>query len=303
MGVQDLRDEIIRLPKRHDTFVGIDSDGCVFDTMNEKQKVHFHPLIISHWHLEKIADAVRACAVFSNLTSRFRGSNRFPALLRTFEFLNEYPGVRESGVELPRLDALRSYVSSDLPLGNPSLRDEVERTHDPELASLLEWSLQVNESIDTKMRPVPPFHNALRAFTLIQAGSDSMVVSQTPVAALFREWKYHQIDSCVDWIAGQEHGTKAEQLRLAADGKYPMNRVMMIGDGMGDLQAAREAGAHFYPILPAEEEESWARFCEEAYPRFLSGNYDAEYESELITDFENRLPEIPPWESPLNNQK
>ena len=26
------------LPKKHDFFIGIDSDGCVFDTMEVKQK-------------------------------------------------------------------------------------------------------------------------------------------------------------------------------------------------------------------------------------------------------------------------
>ena len=130
-----------------------------------------------------------------------------------------------------------------------------------------------------------------------------MVVSQTPVAALQREWKFHHIESCVDWIAGQEHGTKAEQLRLAATGKYPMDRVLMIGDGVGDLQAAREAGSHFFPILPSEEEESWARFCDEAYPRFLNGGYGSEYESALVTDFENRLPTIPPWKSGEQQQR
>lgn len=36
------------LPKHHDTLVGIDSDGCVFDTMTVKQREHFfrhHPAL------------------------------------------------------------------------------------------------------------------------------------------------------------------------------------------------------------------------------------------------------------------
>ena len=133
------------LPKHHDTLVGIDSDGCVFDTMTVKQREHFFPSIIRHWGLEACADALRACAEFVNLTSKTRGSNRFPALLHVFELLPDYPGARASGAKLPATDALRAYVQSGLPLGNPSLQAEVARTQDPELARVLAWSLALNE--------------------------------------------------------------------------------------------------------------------------------------------------------------
>ena len=288
-------DDLRSLPKRHDAFVGIDSDGCVFDTMSVKQKEHFHPFIIRYWGLEACEREFRTCAEFVNLYSKTRGSNRFPALLRAFELFVDYPGVKASGVELPKLDALRSYVHSGLPLGNPSLTDEAERTKDPELARLLEWSLAINVEINTRMRPVPPFAWARKALELIRSSSDAIVVSQTPEDALVREWNLHQLHPCVDLIAGQELGSKVEHLRLATEGKYAPGRVLLIGDAQGDQAAAEKSRVLFYPITPGQEEAAWERFCQEAYGKFLNGTFAGPYEKMLANAFNALLPDTPPW--------
>ena len=288
--------ELQSLPKKHDSFVGIDSDGCVFDTMNAKQKEHFHPLIIGYWGLEKCEKELRACAEFVNLYSKTRGSNRFPALLRVFELFAEYPGVRESGVALPKTEALRAYIRSGLPLGNPSLKAEAERTKDPELLRLLEWSLAINVEIDTRMRPVAPFAWAKKALALIRANSDAIVVSQTPEEALIKEWNLHSLRGFVDLIAGQELGTKQDHLRIATAGKYASERVLLIGDAQGDLAAAKASRVCFYPINPGAEEESWERFCKEAYAKFLAGTFSGAYEHALSDAFNTLLPDTPPWQ-------
>jgi phosphoglycolate phosphatase-like HAD superfamily hydrolase len=288
-------DDLSHLPKRHDTFVGIDSDGCVFDTMSAKQKMHFHPLIIRYWGLETCEKELRACAEFVNLHSRFRGINRFPALLHVFELFHDYPGVKESGVALPKLGALRAYVHSGLPLGNPSLKTESERTQDPELLRLYDWSLAINVEVDRNMRPVPPYVWAKRALELIRANSDAIVVSQTPEEALLKEWNLHQLRGYVELIAGQELGTKVDHIRIATDGKYAADNVLMIGDAQGDQAAAKKNHVRFYPILPGREEESWERFCKEAYAKFLDGSFAGAYEQALAETFNNLLPEIPPW--------
>ncbi|MDH3981366.1 MAG: hypothetical protein OES84_00525, partial [Kiritimatiellaceae bacterium] len=54
------KDDLINFLPRFETFVGIDSDGCVFDTMEIKQKDFFHPAIIQHWGLKAIEAEVRA---------------------------------------------------------------------------------------------------------------------------------------------------------------------------------------------------------------------------------------------------
>ena len=70
----------------------------------------------------------------------------------------------------------------------------------------------------------------------------------------------------------------------------------MIGDAPGDLNAARGAGALFYPINPGHEEASWERFYLEGCDRFLKGHYAGSYEEQLIAEFDRYLPDVPPWE-------
>ncbi len=287
--------DLAALRPSHDSFVGVDSDGCVFDTMDVKQKEHFHPLICTFWNLQPLERQVRAAAEFANITSKSRGQNRFTNLLLTFELLAGWDAVRASGVPLPRLDALRAYCRSGLPLGNPSLQAEAARTGDPELARVLDWSLAVNADIDARMRPIPPFPWALKSLERLARTSDTMVVSQTPEAALVKEWRHHGISPLVGAIAGQEVGSKARQLRLATADRYRPGRVLMIGDAPGDLAAATEAGVLFFPVIPGREDETWRRFHDEAYDRFLAGTYAGAYAEALTRAFLDALPDTPPW--------
>ena len=297
----DHQRELTALKPRFESFVGVDSDGCVFDTMGVKQREHFHPLILRYWNLEALETPFRQAAEFVNLGSKWRGRNRFPNLLLAFELLAGMPGVRGSGIPLPRLDALRAYCTSGLPLGNPSLKAEVERTRDPELRRLLDWSLAINRDIDDRMGPVAPFPSARRSLEFIARHSDVIVVSQTPAEALIKEWRMHGLDELVGLIAGQELGTKTEHLLLATGGKYAPGRVLMLGDAPGDAEAARCAGALFYPILPGCEDASWQRFHDEAYAHFLAGTYAGDYADALFAAFDASLPDTPPWATPQNN--
>lgn len=283
------------LKKEHEFFVGIDSDGCVFDSMRVKQCIHFHPIIIKFWGLEAFEGPLRACAEFVNLNSKSRGSNRFAALVRVFELLKAYPGMKPGDIQFPDFTALKSYLDSGVPLGNPTLKEAVAKTGDPEMKRVYAWSLAVNEEINTNMKPIPPFPGAVRALQLMQATSDVVVISQTPEDALVREWETHGIYGYAGMVAGLEFGTKAEQIRAASDGRYAPSRMLMIGDAVGDQKAAEETGILFYPIMPDREEESWDRFCLEAYPRFLDGTYAGTYADALAAAFQSALPEVPSW--------
>jgi phosphoglycolate phosphatase-like HAD superfamily hydrolase len=126
--------------------------------------------------------------------------------------------------------------------------------------------------------------------------ADSMVVSQTPVEALQREWEENGMAGYVKLIAGQEYGTKAEHLKYGAKGKYPDNKILMIGDAPGDYKAAKTNGVLFYPINPGHEEASWERFYNESLDKFFDGTYAGDYEKSLIEEFDGYLPENPPWE-------
>jgi phosphoglycolate phosphatase-like HAD superfamily hydrolase len=289
------REDLLGFVPTFGTFVGIDSDGCVFDTMEVKQKDHFHPLIIKIWGLEAIEPQLRQAAEFVNLYSKWRGQNRFPALLQVFDLLHEWPEVVASGVKLPERQALRAYCRSGLPLGNTTLIAEAKRTGDPELARVVEWSLAVNRDIETRMRKILPFRGVRESLEKIRAGSDLAVVSQTPEEALVKEWEENNLAQYVQIIAGQELGTKAEHLQMITAGRYRPEKVLMIGDAMGDLVAAESLSACFYPINPGHEEASWKRFIEEAYDRFLAGTFRGAYQQKLNTEFAAFLPAQPPW--------
>ena len=292
------REDLLNFIPAHETFAGVDSDGCVFDTMETKQKIHFHPLIIKMWGLEAIEPQLRQAAEFVNLYSKWRGQNRFPALLQTFDLLEEWPEVVATGVKLPDRQGLRAYCESGLPLGNKTLIAEAERTGDPGLAKVVEWSLAVNKDIEANMQKIPPFRGVRPALEKINARSDLVVVSQTPEQALIKEWEENGLAQYVRLVAGQELGTKTEHLKMMTGGRYEPEKVLMVGDALGDLRSAEAVGACFFPINPGREEESWARLAEEAYDRFLAGTFLGAYQKKLNVEFMALLPSLPPWSKP-----
>jgi phosphoglycolate phosphatase-like HAD superfamily hydrolase len=291
--VQGLRD----FQPQHDFFVGIDSDGCAFDTMEIKQKECFIPNTIKHWNLQAVSKYARQTAEFVNLYSRWRGINRWPALLMVFDLLAKRPEVAARKVTIPEVEPLRQWVRRESKLGHPALKKELAATGEAVLAQALRWSEGVNAAIEDMVKGVPPFPHVQQSLDKLITRADIFVVSQTPTEALEREWQEHKIDGYATRICGQEMGTKTELIRYAADGKYPQEKMLMIGDAPSDLEAARENGALFFPVNPGDEESSWQRFYVEALDRFLDGRYAGDYEARLIEEFSRRLPETPPWQN------
>lgn len=289
------KEDLLQFRPKHPTFAGIDSDGCVFDSMEIKQKKCFHPAIIAHWHLEPIAQYVREAAQYVNLYSTKRGRNRFPCLVDVFDLLRDRPEVVASGVTLPDFQSLRKWIASGDSLGNPRLEELVKTSGDKELASVFEWSKTVNRIIKDTVKKIPPFKWALKSLQKIHENSDAICVSQTPTEALVREWDENDITKYVALIAGQELGTKSEHIAMATKGRYAGTKIIMIGDAPGDLQAARANRALFFPVNPGHEEESWELFFKEAYARFLKGAYAGAYERKLVKAFQKLLPANPPW--------
>jgi len=280
---------------KYEFFVGVDSDGCAFDTMEIKQKECFIPNIVKHWSLQPVSKYTRAAAEFVNLYSKWRGVNRFPALIKTFDLLREWPDVLRRPVEIPQVQPLRDWVERETKLGNPALRAEVERTDDPILRQALDWSEAVNATVADMVKGIPPFPFLRESLDKASARADVICVSATPGEALQREWLEHDIAKYAAIIAGQEIGTKREHIQLAAAGRYEPNRILMVGDAPGDMKAARGNNALFYPIKPGQEDASWERFFNEALDRFFAGTYTGDYEAELIREFDALLPETPPW--------
>jgi len=278
---------------QNDYLVGIDSDGCAFDTMELKHKECFIPNTINYMELQGVSKYAREAAEFVNLYSKSRGINRFPALVEALEWLQKRPEVKARGVRIFIPQALRDWIKCETKLGNPALEKLVQETGDGELKVVLEWSKAVNKAIEAMVRHVPPFPCVREILQMLQGKADILVVSATPGEALKREWEEHDLAQYVIAICGQEVGTKKEHLQAAA--KYPPGHTLMIGDALGDYQAAVANHALFFPINPGAEEASWRRCHEEGINRFLSGAFAGAYQDDLLSEFRRYLPERPPW--------
>ena len=245
---------------KHKFFVGIDSDGCVFDTMGIKQRECFCPWMIGCFGLQPVAQAARECKEFADLFSRTRGGNRHKTLKRILaELLPTHPMVK-----------VRNF-------------------------KVLQWSERVNWMIEKIVKDMPPFPYVRETLEKISLLADIIVVSSTPYEALGREWEEHDIAKYAGVMAGQEMGTKKEHLAFAAGDKYEPNNVLMVGDAPGDMKAASANNALFYPINPGSEIKSWQRLHDEAFERFVNGRYAGSYEKKLIAEFDECLPEDAPW--------
>ncbi len=276
-------------------FIGIDSDGCVFDTMEIKQKECFCPNFIKYFGLQKVSKYARETWEFVNLYSKTRGVNRFLALIEAFHLLEDRPEVKARNMHIPDYSSLIRWTQNETKLGNPSLKEYLKNNTDSFLELTYNWSLNVNNDIADLVKGMPPFPFVRESLSRIAESADSIVVSQTPVEALEREWEENDIDKYVQLIAGQEYGTKTEHIAFAAKGKYPNDRILMIGDAPGDMKAAKSNEVLFFPVIPGNEEESWKKFFNEALDKFLDQSYKGLYEDNLIKQFNESLPETPDW--------
>ncbi len=288
---------------QHPFLIAIDSDGCAFDTMEIKQKECFIPNIVKHWKMQPIAKYVRAAAEFVNLYSKWRGVNRFPGLVKTFDLLADWDAVQARKFIMPDIPNLRRWIEEESKLGNPALASWCKRHSEqeaPDMHQTLTWSVAVNESVaDIVQGGLPPFPYVRECLEQARNRADIMVCSQTPCEALIREWEEQDLDQFVFCINGQEMGTKTEHIQFASEGRYDASRILMIGDAFGDLKAARANGALFFPINPGEEDASWKRLLEEGLDKFFNGAFAGDYEASLIAEFETYLPATPPWKKHL----
>ena len=294
ISIKDLENH---LPKK-DYFVGIDSDGTVFNSMELKHKDCFVGCLIRAFSLAPIAHEVHFVWNYVNIFSKTRGTNRFKALILTFDCLSQIESVIKLKINIPKLDSIRNHLKSNRLLTNQILKKliidstEKEKTH---LANALIWSENVNKTVKKTVFNLPPMLGALNALNKIKKFADIVVISNTPVKTLNREWSENNIESKVLYIGGQETGTKTEMLNAVAKNKYENENILIIGDSFSDLNAAKNINASFFPILPLKEEESWGIFNQKVFQDFLNGCYSGEFENNQIEKFHLTLNVKPHW--------
>lgn len=295
------KEKLCTYQPKHKFLICVDSDGCIFDTMGIKHRECFTPWMIAYFGLQPVAQAARECKEFADLFSKTRGANRHITLKRILsELFPNHPQVKRRGFQVPQLPHYFAWVErAQDELSNEGLKKAIAQAKTEEerkeFELVLAWSERVNWAIKEIVKGIPPFSYVRESLERLWNVADIVVVSQTPVEALEREWAEHGIDRYARLICGQEMGTKSQQIAATAR-HYSKNHVLMIGDAPGDLEAARENGILFYPIIPGQEENSWEEFYRVALDRFLSGTYQGPYEEEKIREFERALPERPPWE-------
>ena len=290
-------------PKK-EFFVGIDSDGCAMDAMDIKHHECFTPCYIKYFDLQPISTLARETAIFVNLGSTTRGLNRWLALRQVLDLLRDRTEVAERGVEIPEYPELSNFINSGFPLSDKGIAAYAAEHPSETIDRCIRWGNGVNATIADMVHGCGPFPGVKQAMEAMYDQVDEMTVSATPMEALEREWTEHGLAQYMQVIAGQEMGGKAQHVHYAAKGKYPDdNHIMLIGDAPGDRDAAAKEGVLYYPINPGQEKQSWARFVDEALPRFLDGRFAGEYQQALIEEFEAYLPDEVPWETVSGTKK
>ena len=270
--------------KQKDFLICIDSDGCAIDTMDIKHIKCFGPCMVTEWNLEEWKEPILERWNEVNLYTLTRGINRFKGLAVALIEINE------KYITIEGLDEFVRWTEETKELSNESLEVEIEKTNNICLKKALEWSKSVNKSIDLLSDDEKcPFEGVKEAIILSKKVADIAIVSYANEKSVLDEWNKHGLLENVDIVLTQNIGSKSYCInKLIAKG-YSRNNVLMVGDALGDLKAAEENEALYYPIMVRKEKESWIRFSKEALERFTSNSYYGEYQEKVIAEFKENL--------------
>ena len=302
----DPRVQLRNWRREHDFAVCIDTDGCVLDNMWAKQTLIFHPHYMDMNSLRGIEMFFRIHAEHHNLWGKTRGCDRYLSVQYALESLLVDPQAQDVlPVEHVRdlLDSVLGYVrfidesDGEKGFGVPSLT-EYHLTHglDYNITRLLGWSEAVDRTFRFVSLGMEPFDGVRETLEYLAKSADIMIVSATPYGDLSAWWTRTGLAEGVQAIAGKEMGKKAEHIRLLKEaGGYEDDQVIMIGDGGGDLKAARANNAMFYPTPAGKEQEAW-HGAPDAFDAFFAGKYRGVLEDEKVAEFDDILLAKGPWE-------
>ena len=251
--------------KKREFLVCMDSDGCVMDTVSIKHTIVMCPELIRVFALDDHADFVASAWEEINLRNITRGLSRFESVVLVFDRL------KNRGIEVPGSEDISAWVNTSAELSTASLQHELLRTGSLALRKLQEWNNACNRRIQALEPTFEPFPGVEESLRQLHAVADLAVVSAANESAIASEWKHYGLARHADVIFGQEVGSKANSIATMLACGYESRKVLMVGDSMGDAQAAAANGVAFVPILPGREADSWRRLQEEALPKLLHG--------------------------------
>ena len=269
--------------KKREFLVCMDSDGCVMDTVRIKHCTVFCPELIRVFSLDEYADMITSAWKEINITGITRGIPRFESVVQIFDRL------KNRGVDVPGSEDIAAWVRTASELSTASLQQEMLRTGSLALRKLQEWNNACNRRIQALEPTFEPFPGVETRLRQLHAVADVAVVSAANESAIESEWTRYGLSRHADVIFGQEVGSKANSIAVMLACGYESRKVMMVGDAMGDAQAAAANGVAFVPILPGREAESWRRLQEEALPKLLHGTFNPAYQNELLAALRSAL--------------
>lgn len=264
--------------------VCIDSDGCAMDTMGVKHIRFFGPLAAREFEIQQQEIFLEEWNRV-NLFSLTRGINRFKGLLMALEYAKQ-----QLGETIGDLSVFAKWCQETTSLSNASLSEAIAQQDDKVMKKALKWSQAVNAGIETELvGEDKPFDGVREALEQISQVAEIAIVSSANSEAVNSEWQRHSLMPYVSEFFGQERGSKAAAIsEIIADG-YDKEKIMMVGDAPGDLQAALDNGVYFYPILFGKEKESWEELVKVVIPQFIEGTYDDDSYQQL---YRNHLEQI-----------
>lgn len=275
--------ESLEYRKEKEYLICIDSDGCAMDTMNSKHFQCFGPEWIRQFGLEEVEKEALEYWNRINLFTKTRGINRFKGLAKGLEW------AKERGYEIPGLEEFAGWTKETKELSNPALLAECQKEKNPCMEDALLWSIHVNLAIQNMEGEDGPFENVREVMETLSDLADLAAVSSANGQAVEEEWTKYGLKSCCKVLLSQEAGTKAECIRRLLEKGYDKKKTIMVGDALGDYEAARQNGIWFYPIVVNREAESWERLGREAFLRLQEGTFDTKYQEELCLEFEKAL--------------
>ena len=299
--------------------VCFDMDGHLLDSMTAKQVVVFHPVFMDRFDLRAIESFYRLHAENHNLWTEDRGCDRHEAKLHTVRSLPQDPhlapllagDLQQVGAKLASLEAsLAGYVDWKAKTGKAYSYDSLFEfaklnPDDDNLHHLTEWSFCCDHEFRYVTIPMKPFPGVREALEHLADKADVLIVSKTPYNDICNWLETQNLIRLVSAVAGKEMGDKDEHICITKGGVYDVaklkgeqvverggryadDKVIMGGDGNGDLKAAKANGAYFFGTIPGKETEAWSTALELVFNPFLAGAY-AESEPQLIQAFKNGM--------------
>lgn len=270
--------------KNKDFLICIDSDGCAIDTMDIKHIKCFGPCMITEWNLQEWEIPILNRWNEVNLYTITRGINRFKGLALALTEVNEkYKNI-------DGIDDFVKWTNETKELSNEALEAEIRENYNICLKKALDWSKNVNEAInllsdDEKI----PFKGVAEGIKEAKKFADIAIVSSANEQAVLDEWKKHNLLENVDIVLTQNIGSKAYCISKLIEKGYRRDNILMVGDALGDYDAAKLNEVLYYPILVKKEKESWKRFHDEVIDKFIKNTYKGKYEETVILEFERNL--------------